>query len=233
VLKKGPVLVELSSNDSYFVSMVGSQRWDRQPNRHNGPLFWQRRWGAVGSPYKSLLIGSVRKMKKTTVASGRIVIDDFHERLFLFVVASTQLRLDGKMVLVGSLPPTDPMFIARLREGLKLDGPRTFPLRFDRAPLSEYRIIRLLDGSVILPEDFPHALEHPGDSSRGVTIAGHVATEEEMSGHSDVTNPTIVLESIVTFEAIQQRAFDIFRSGASGSPVDHWLRAERELLGAD
>jgi hypothetical protein len=54
-------------------------------------------------------------MKKTTLASGRIVIDDFHERLVLFVVASTQLRLDRKMVLVGSLPPTDPMFITRLR----------------------------------------------------------------------------------------------------------------------
>ena len=169
---------------------------------------------------------------KTAVASGRIVIDDFHERLFLFVLASAQLRLDGKLVLVGSMPQTDPMFIARLREGLKLDGLRTFPLRFDRAPLSEYRIVRLIDDSVILPEDFPHALEHPGDSSRGVTVAGHVATDEEMSGHSDVTNPTIVLERIVTFEAIQQRAFDIFQSRVGGSPVDHWLRGERELLGA-
>jgi hypothetical protein len=42
-----------------------------------------------------------QEMKNTVVASGRIVIDDFHERLFLFVVASTGLRLNGEMVLVS------------------------------------------------------------------------------------------------------------------------------------
>jgi hypothetical protein len=166
------------------------------------------------------------------VASGRVIIDDFHERLFLVVLASTQLTLDGRLSHASSLPETDPELVARLREGLRLDGRRTLPLGIDHAPLSEFRIIRLIeDGSVIEPEDFPHALEQPGDSSRPVTVAGHVATAAEMSQHSDVTDPTIALNKIVTFEAIQQRAFDVFQTGRGGSPFDDWLHAERELLG--
>jgi hypothetical protein len=51
-----------------------------------------------------------------------------------------------------------------------------------------------------------------------------------MSNHSDLTNPTFFLEKVVTFEAIQQRAFDIFESGHGGSALENWLRAEQELL---
>jgi hypothetical protein len=74
-------------------------------------------------------------------------------------------------------------------------------------------------------------LEQPGDSSRAVTVGGHIATNEEMSNHDDLTDPTIALEKLVTFEAIQQRAFDIFRSGHGRSAFEDWLRAEQELLG--
>src|SRR5438270_6963595 len=147
--------------------------------------------------------------KNSSVVSGRIVIDDFHERFFLFVAGSTQLRLDGKIVSASSMPETDPEFVVRLREGLKLDGRRTFPFGIDSDhPLVVgFRIIRLLDdGPVIFPNDFPQALEHSGDSSRAVTVGGHIATNEEMSNHDDLTNPTIALEKVVTFEAIQQRA---------------------------
>src|SRR5260370_29523987 len=130
--------------------------------------------------------------ENSSVVSGRIVIDDFHERFFLFVTASTQLTVDGKIVSARSLPQTDPEFTGRLREGLRLDGLRTFPFGIDS---DGFRIIRLLDdGSVIFPEDFPHALEHPGDSSRAVTVGGHIATNEEMSNHDDLTNPTITVE---------------------------------------
>ncbi len=34
----------------------------------------------------------------------------------------------------------------------------------------------------------------------------------------------------VAFEAIQQRAYDMFETGPSASPVDDWLRAEQALL---
>jgi hypothetical protein len=157
--------------------------------------------------------------KNSSVVSGRIVIDDFHERYFLFVATSTQLTLDGKIASASSLPETDPEFTDRLRSiGINARA--------------GFRLIRLLDdGPVTLPEDFPHALEHPGDSSRAVTVSGHIATSEEMRNHGDLTNPTIALERVLTFEAIQQRAFDVFRSGYGRSAVENWLRAERELLG--
>jgi hypothetical protein len=35
----------------------------------------------------------------------------------------------------------------------------------------------------------------------------------------------------VTHQMISQRAYDIYGSGAGGSEIDHWLRAERELKG--
>jgi hypothetical protein len=45
-----------------------------------------------------------------------------------------------------------------------------------------------------------------------------------------LTNPTITLEKVVTFETIQQRAFDISISSNGTSPVENWLHAEQELL---
>jgi Protein of unknown function (DUF2934) len=41
----------------------------------------------------------------------------------------------------------------------------------------------------------------------------------------------LLTERIVLHESIAIRAFEIFESRAEGSPDDHWLRAERELLG--
>ena len=169
--------------------------------------------------------------KNTSVVSGRITIDDFHERYYLFVSASTNLTLNGTVVNAGSLPETDRAFTDRLREGLGLDGRRIFPAGIDSP--GGFRIIRLLDdGPVTLPADFPHALENPGDSSLAVTVGGHIASDEEMSNHSDLTSPTIALEKVVPFEAIQQRAFDISRSSSGASPIDNWLHAEQELLGS-
>jgi len=161
-----------------------------------------------------------------------MVIDDFHERFFLFVTGSSQVTTDGKTARASSLPNTDRELTDRLREGLRLDGRRTFPTGID-SDLSGFRIIRLLDdGPVTLPDDFPHALERPGDSSRAVTVGGHIASNEEMSKHSDLTSPTIFLEKVVTFDAIRQRAFDTFMSGHGGSAVENWLQAEQELLTA-
>jgi hypothetical protein len=93
--------------------------------------------------------------KNSSQASGRIVIDDFHERFFLFVTAPMQLTLDGRVVLASSLPETDPEFVDRLREGLRLDGRRTFPFEGDsgQATIGGFRIIRLLDDGSVIPQD--------------------------------------------------------------------------------
>jgi hypothetical protein len=40
----------------------------------------------------------------------------------------------------------------------------------------------------------------------------------------------VVVEKVVAFESIQQRAFGIFESEENKSEMDNWLRAERELL---
>ena len=50
-----------------------------------------------------------------------VSLGDFQERFFLFVSASTQIKLGGQTVPAGSLPATDPGFIAELLEGLSLD----------------------------------------------------------------------------------------------------------------
>jgi hypothetical protein len=63
-----------------------------------------------------------------------------------------------------------------------------------------------------------------------MTVSGHIATNEEISNHDDLTNPTIAQEKLVTFDAIQQKVFDIFQSGKGGSAIDNWLRAEQDLL---
>jgi hypothetical protein len=36
----------------------------------------------------------------------------------------------------------------------------------------------------------------------------------------------------VTHEDIALRAYEIHRAGMGGDPVEHWLRAERELVGS-
>jgi hypothetical protein len=43
--------------------------------------------------------------------------------------------------------------------------------------------------------------------------------------------PSIIAEKIVSQEDIAQRAFEIYKSGQSGSTLDNWLLAERQLLG--
>lgn len=42
----------------------------------------------------------------------------------------------------------------------------------------------------------------------------------------------LVVERLVTESQIRNRANALFRTGQSGRAVDHWLRAERELLDA-
>jgi homoserine kinase len=46
-----------------------------------------------------------------------------------------------------------------------------------------------------------------------------------------VRKPTVRRRKKVTHEMIQERAYHIAISGSGGSPLDHWLTAEHELLG--
>jgi hypothetical protein len=115
--------------------------------------------------------------KQNLAASGRIIIDEFHERFFLFVHSSTHLTVGGETVA------------ARLLEGIGLDG-RAAPAGFSSNPsaLSGFRIVRLLDEQ-IMPKDIRSGLVGPGDRSRAVTISGHIATEKERGGPRSVDGP--------------------------------------------
>ena len=61
-----------------------------------------------------------------------------------------------------------------------------------------------------------------------VSILGHMG-ERVISGSIKV--PSLIARKVVLQKAVAVRAFQIFESGQGGSSLDHWLRAERELLG--
>jgi hypothetical protein len=49
---------------------------------------------------------------------------------------------------------------------------------------------------------------------------------------ADSRIPRLSVDKIVSQERIRARAHQIFEGEQRGSAMDHWLRAERELLGA-
>ena len=60
-----------------------------------------------------------------------------------------------------------------------------------------------------------------------VSVLGHMG-ERERGPLEKI--PSLIARNIVTHKDIQNRAFEIYRAGSSGSPLDDWLRAESELL---
>ena len=165
-------------------------------------------------------------------ANGRLTIDENHERYYLFVPASGHVTQAGQTVSAASLPATDPQFITQVLEGIALGG-RGLPAgsSLEPAVFPSFRIIRLIDENFdVVPADIAKKLHGPGDTSHAVTIFGHIATDEETRMHDKLTDPTVVVEKVVAFESIQQRAFGIFESEANKSAIDNWLAAERELL---
>jgi hypothetical protein len=60
-----------------------------------------------------------------------------------------------------------------------------------------------------------------------VSILGRMGIPDSAPG---ITK--LIADKMVGHEAIAIKAFDLYRSGRGGSAQDHWLRAERELLGA-
>jgi hypothetical protein len=63
------------------------------------------------------------------------------------------------------------------------------------------------------------------------TTGGDVALTTAVRNTAIPKTQTTQPRREVTHEMIARRAYEIARSGASGSQLDHWLRAERELLG--
>lgn len=104
-------------------------------------------------------------------------------------------------------------------ERLFLSTDQNTHVRFGEFEVKGNRVLRILN----FESDF-------SDKSVNVSIAARLATPEELSVHSELTNPTLTAEKIVTFDAIQKQAYEIFESGKGGFAEDNWLRAERELL---
>jgi hypothetical protein len=95
------------------------------------------------------------------------------------------------------------------------------------------RVLRLVDNLDITQAALPVDL-FERRSGGEFSLFAHVATAEERVAHDDVTEPTLTVDRIVPFAAIQRRAFQISQDRHSGSALDNWLRAELELLtGAD
>ena len=83
----------------------------------------------------------------------------------------------------------------------------------------------------LLIEDGEHPLDLSVAEREDVTVAARIATPAEKAVHDQVTDPTLVVTRMAEAQTIRQRAFDIFESGRGGSALDHWVQAERELLG--
>lgn len=113
-----------------------------------------------------------------------------------------------------------------LSGNLSLDknGERLFLVTSKFGPSDVLRLVQ--DNFDIFPEDLLLGRVRSID----VTVTGHVANDEERRRHDQLTEPTIVVEKIVPFELIRERAFEIFQSGSDRSAEENWLRAERELL---
>lgn len=85
--------------------------------------------------------------------------------------------------------------------------------------------LRTRDGVllVVVPMLFDLAFAH-----KTVSIFGRPGAPSHAS-----QAPTLIAERIVTHEVIAHRANEIYRSGQGGTAEDHWLHAERELLGCE
>ena len=128
------------------------------------------------------------------------------------------------------MPRTETQTIAG-RISLDENGERLFlvvqpgmHVRFGNGEVAGGQVVRVLEG------DTRFAGEIFSNESRDVSIAARLATPEEVELHDQVTDPTLAAEKIVSFEAIQKRAYEIFRTGADSSADENWLRAEREIL---
>ena len=80
-------------------------------------------------------------------------------------------------------------------------------------------------------------MRRPG--SKGGLLPARDREETELAPRKSTTStaekvvrkPTVRRRKKVTHEMIQERAYHIAISGSGGSPLDHWLTAEHELLG--
>jgi hypothetical protein len=81
---------------------------------------------------------------------------------------------------------------------------------------------------VTLEGNLLQTVNESGFNHKMVSIFGRMG-ERVITG--SVTVPSLIAKQVVTQQNIAVRAFEISQSGGSGSALDNWLRAERELLG--
>ena len=109
----------------------------------------------------------------------------------------------------------------RVRHGMRV--------QFDGGAIEGDRVLRLVDNldptQAALPSDL---FEHRAGAE--FSMLAHIATPEERANHDDVTEPTLTVDRLVPFEAVQLRAYDIWERGRGGSAMNDWLLAELELL---
>ena len=71
-----------------------------------------------------------------------------------------------------------------------------------------------------IPILFDDSLQH-----KTVSVIGNMGFPNSAPGIMK-----LIVDKLISHEAIAIRAFDIFKSGAGGSQDDQWFQAERELL---
>jgi hypothetical protein len=62
-------------------------------------------------------------------------------------------------------------------------------------------------------------------------VPARKSTKSAVAAEPAAKKPLVRRRKKVSHEMIQERAYHIAVSGSGGSPLDHWLIAERELLG--
>ena len=67
-----------------------------------------------------------------------------------------------------------------------------------------------------------------------VSVLGHMG-DRSLTGdpNSGLRVASFIASRIVLKQQIELRAFEIYKANEGGSALDHWLRAERELLGLE
>lgn len=102
--------------------------------------------------------------------------------------------------------------------------PQTQAFIFAHGELFQDSDSALLDtGIEVILIDVPFALDD-ALIGRRVSVVGHMGTP------STSTREKLIVDRLVSHDAIARRAFEIHASGEGRSEVDNWLTAEQELL---
>jgi Protein of unknown function (DUF2934) len=101
-------------------------------------------------------------------------------------------------------------------------GPRIFAYGTVSADTDSWLLVseHVIALDVNLLVGFDGSLEH-----QTVSVVGTMGIPRSAPGQTK-----LIVERLASHNEIKRRAYEIHQSGQHGSAVDHWLRAERELL---